>query len=238
MSQIYFITKKDLENKDILFNFIYPNTRITYYISDDFSPEFYIQLAKAGFISVSDYLKENKQYLFPEMQSEYAVLDFEELHISKKTRKLLKKDDEYILNIKGDIKEVLEKIDQYHKENWMRGKYAELLKELYSLSCKDDFELFAVELRSRAGKKLIAGEIGYKIASTYTSLSGFCDREYNGYGKLQMVLLAKYLYKEGFAFWNMGHPYMEYKLKLGAKILKRDIFLAKWLREVDLNLIF
>ena len=44
MSDIYYITEKDLDNKNILYNFIYPNEKVHYYYSDDFSVSFYIKL--------------------------------------------------------------------------------------------------------------------------------------------------------------------------------------------------
>lgn len=233
MAEIYYITKKDIDNKNTLFNFIYPNKDLNYYISDDFSSEFYIKLAKAGFISVSDYLPDNKQYLFPEMQFEYAVLDFENLHISKKVKKLLNKADAYSFSINEGFEEVLEKISDFHKDNWIRDDYLELLKNIKKSFNDENFELISVELRSCEGE-LIAGEIGYKIFSTYTSLSGFSNREYNNYGKLQMVLLAKYLEDANYSFWNMGHPYMQYKLDLGAKVLEREEFLERWLDKIKL----
>ena len=79
---------------------------------------------------------------------------------------------------------------------------------------------------------LIAGEIGYKIGKTYTSLSGFSkkDKKYNNWGKLQMILLAKHLEENSFSFWNLGHPYMQYKFDLGAKLYSREDFLEKWLQ--------
>ena len=64
MSQIPYITKEDIENKDILFEYIYTNEDINYYFSDKFDCEFYILLARAGFISVS-HTEDDKQYLLP-----------------------------------------------------------------------------------------------------------------------------------------------------------------------------
>jgi len=45
-----------------------------------------------------------------------------------------------------------------------------------------------------------------------------------------MTLLSQYLEKNQYSFWNMGHPYMQYKIDLGAKILSREEFLIKWLK--------
>ena len=80
--------------------------------------------------------------------------------------------------------------------------------------------------------KLVAGELGYTIGRTYTSLSGFCtrpDREWRHFGTLQMVMLAEHLRDLGYAFWNMGHPVQKYKRALGARVIAREEFLLRWL---------
>jgi len=234
MSDIYYITQKDIDN-NTLHEFIYPNKTVNYYYSDDFSLSFYIKLAKAGFISVS-HTQDNTQYLLPEMQFEYAVLDFEDLHISKKVKKILNNSSLYRFNITPKIKNVVEAIKNYHQENWIEKEYKELLEKLQEYNHPTiDFELFACELWCARTDKLIAGEIGYRINNTYTSLSGFTNKEkqYNNYGKLQMTLLSHYLQKNNYSFWNLGHPYMQYKKDMGAKILSRQDFLLRWLKEVN-----
>jgi len=233
MAQIPYITKDDIVNKDILFEYIYNNQEINYYFSDKFDCEFYILLARAGFISVS-YSEDDIQYLLPEMQFEYAVLDFENLHISKKVKKLLKQKNLYSFSIDQDFDNVLKLIDKYHKDNWIVGDYLNLLKKLYKYNSDISFKLISCELKAQSTDEIIAGEVGYIIGSTYTSLSGFSlkEKQYNNWGKLQMVLLAKYLQKNDFSFWNLGHPYMKYKLDLGAKVLNRIDFLQRWLKMI------
>ncbi len=229
---MYYITKKDIEDKNILFNFIYPNKFLNYYISDDFSPQFYIILAKAGFISVYEVIK-NIEHILPEIQLEYAVLYFDNLHISKKVNKLLKQNEKYIFKVNNSFEEVLKLLKTYHHDCWIEGKYIKLLQQLQDYK-KEDFTLMCFEIWCIETNKLISAEIGYKIYNTYTSLSGFTTKEkrYNNYGKLQMTLLANYLEENNYAFWNMGHPHMKYKLDLGAKVLIRDDFLKIWLKEV------
>ena len=99
----------------------------------------------------------------------------------------------------------------------------------------NNFSILSIELYDKNSKELIAGEIGYKINSTYTSLSGFSskDENYKNWGKLQMVLLAFYLEKNNFSFWNLGHPYMQYKFDLGAKLYSREDFLKRWLTQIQ-----
>lgn len=227
---IYLISQEELNNKDILFNFIYPNEKSNYYLSEDFSKDFYIKLASLGFITTSITLN-NKFYLLPEIQFDYAILDFENLHISKKVKTLLNKDT-YEFHINKNINLLLEKIENYHKTNWLKDEYKELILSLNTYKHLEiNFEIMSIELYDKNSQELIAGEIGYKINSIYTSLTGFSsnDKRYNNWGKLQLVLLANYLKEKEFSFWNLGHPYMQYKFDLGAVSYPRKEFLKRWL---------
>jgi Leu/Phe-tRNA-protein transferase len=235
---VYYLSFDDLKNEDILYNYIYANKDSNYYVSEDFSKDFYIHLAYYGFICTSATL-ENKFYLLAEIQFEYAILDFQDLHISKKVKKLLKEDNfEFTINTK--FEEVIYQLENYHKTNWLEDKYKDLL-----LSLKDykhpniDFQIMSIELNDKNTNELIAAEIGYKIGSIYTSLTGFSSKErnYNNWGKLQLVLLSKYLEENGFAFWNLGHPYMQYKFDLGAKTYSRDEFLKRWLKQIQIEIV-
>lgn len=233
MSQIYYISKKDVLDKNTLINGIYANDKTNYYYSDDYSVEFYILLARAGFINIS--IEDNGiQYLLPEMQFEYAVLDFKNLHISKKVKKLLKKDNLYTFSVNNSFIEVLDSIENYHDNNWVSGKYRTLLEKLHQIDMGDAFKVMSIELRCKKTNKLVAGEIGYKVGKTYTSLSGFSsnDKKYNNWGKLQLVLLSNYLENNNYAFWNLGQAFMQYKIDLGAKVTPRIEFLSMFLKEI------
>ena len=228
---LYLIQKDDIKDKKTLLS-IYKNQNTNYYVSSDFSEEFYILLAKCGFISTSIFI-ENEFYLLPEIQFEYAVLDFENLYISKKIKKLLNQNN-FNFYINKDVNKVLKKLEEYHKDNWLCDKYKDLILDLYKNS-DDYFSIITAELYDKSTNELIAAEVGYKINSTYTSLSGFSTKNkiYNNWGKLQMVLLGFYLEKNKFSFWNLGHPYMQYKFDLGAKVFTREEFLKKWLVEIQ-----
>ena len=210
------------------------NMQNSYYWSENWSEEFYVALAKKGFISTT-YDTPEGLILLPELQYSYAVLDFENLHISQKVMKLLQK-DEYIFSIDTKFDEVIEGFEKHHKYNWLKGEYLALMRKLYANKGEyENFELMSVELSCKTTGRLISAELGYKIGRTYTSLSGFTCREkaYNNYGTLQLVLLGKYLQKEGYAFWNLGHPHMEYKKKLGCDVVQRGEFLQRWNRHIE-----
>lgn len=203
----------------------------SYYWSDNWSEEFYIELSKTGFISTTHETKDGL-ILLPELQYDYAILDFENLHISQKVKKLMR-ENSYEFTLNSRFNEVVEKLSIHHKYNWLKGEYAQLIKSLYiNNDQREDFKTVSFELIDKNSRELIAGEVGYIIANTYTSLSGFSSREkkYANYGTLQLVLLAQHLQKSGFEFWNLGHPHMQYKQRLGCETYTRDDFLKRWRR--------
>ena len=235
LPKIYNITFEMLKDKSYFQENICLNMKNNYYWSDDWSEEFYIELANAGFISTT-YDTVNGLVLLPELQYSYAILDFKNLHISKKVQKIITKNDyKFCLNTKFD--EVLQNITMQHKYNWLKEEYIELLKNLYkNYSEKNNFKVISVELIDESTNELISGEVGYIIGKTYTSLSGFSSKEkkYNNYGTMQLVLLAQYLEQNAFSFWNLGHPHMEYKKRLGCAIYSRSEFLDRWLKSTQL----
>lgn len=212
---------------------IYTSERELYWTAD-WSPEFYVAQAKAGFISTSIDLgfPEPFRILLPEIQHAYAVLDWENLHRSRSMRRWMASDiclrQEFRLEVGVDFRDVLEGIARSHPDNWMEGRYHDLLAELAAGEW-DDFELLPVGLYDRRGQ-LVAGEMGVRTGKIYTSLTGFMDRrdpECCNAGKLQLLRLGEHLRDAGFAFWNLGHPYMPYKLDLGARIVQRPDFLRR-----------
>jgi len=205
------------------------NMTNSYYWSQDWSEEFYIELAKAGFISTS-YDTKDGLVLLPELQYDYAILDFKNLHISKKVKKLLHVDNyEFCINTR--FNEVIDRFDLQHKYNWLKDEYAKLLKNIsMNNELDNNFKVISFEIICKDTDELIAGEVGYIIGKTYTSLSGFSSKEkkYNNFGTLQLVLLSKYLEENSFSFWNLGHSHMLYKHKLGCTVYTRSEFLSRW----------
>lgn len=204
-----------------------------YYWSDDFSEEFYIKAAQSGFIITSMY-KDGKFLLLPEIQFDYALLDFEDIKIPKKVQKLLNTAN-YKFTINEKFDEVCEKIKSYHNDSWMKDEYITILKNIKSnKKLNKKFKLISIELSQNDTNQLISGEIGYKIGKIYTSLTGFTTKEknYNNWGKLQLVLLNNYLKENSFSFWNLGHPQLEYKIELGAKVYTRSEFLERLKSEI------
>jgi len=237
---IYQLTLDNLLDDHLMYCGIYPNTQLHLYWSDDWSEDFYIESAYAGFISTCLNM-DGADTLFPEIQPNYAILDWDNLIISKKVKKLTESqvflNNAFYVRLNVSLDDIVNKISDYHKDNWLSDKYAELLHRLIVYNDKKrDFHIVTVELCNSIDNEIIAGEIGYVIGATYTSLTGFCNKnnkKYNNFGKLQLVLLAKTLQYHGYHFWNLGHPYMNYKVELGAQITSRQHFLKKWLQSRD-----
>ena len=221
---IYNLPYEAVCSKIYLGEHIYPNMYKNYYWSDDFSASYYIAQAKAGFIAVTDTYEE-QELLLPEIQFSYALLDFEDLHISKKVAKLIDKERLEIV-IDDNIEEIAERIQSSHQNCWLSQRYIETLRATEGLD--KNFKVITVYIESQG--EIVAGEIGYRIGKTYTSLSGFSSKEkiHRNYGTAQLVLLGQYLQDNYFSFWNLGQPYMDYKVALGAKIYERKAFLKRW----------
>ncbi|MFT4550088.1 MAG: Leu/Phe-tRNA-protein transferase [Pseudoalteromonas tetraodonis] len=205
------------------------------YWTIDWSTEFYIAQAKAGFIATSIELdfEEPVRILLPEIQHAYAVLDWENLHVSRSMRRWMNRaaceDGAFELRVGIDFREVLKGIAKSHPDNWMDGCYHDLLGKLAAQEW-DGFELLPVGMFDGVGK-LVAGEMGIRTGKVYTSLTGFMDRsdpDLANVGKLQLFRLGEWLRDEGFAFWNLGHPYMQYKIDLGGRVVKRNEYLARF----------
>ena len=215
--------------------------RYNFFFADDWSPQFYRKQAKLGFIAIT-HIENDTLRLTPQLQREYAVLDWENLKIDRRVHRILHnsriENENIRLHIEPDPATAIEHLKEVWDQSWITEEYTELITNLAALcrSNKDrGFRIWGVTLSAGDDDKIIAGELGYSIGKTYTNLSGFFHREerkYNNFGKLQMVMLARKLEKAGIAFWNLGQPYMEYKLKLGADVVPRGLFLKRWDRAV------
>tara|TARA_R110002096_G_scaffold316010_12_gene510378 strand:- start:6957 stop:7682 length:726 start_codon:yes stop_codon:yes gene_type:complete len=214
---------------------IYEDSDHSHYWTTDWSPQTYVALAKAGFISTHFHHPELGGILLPEMQREYAVLDWRDLKMGRTMRRWINspacRDREYRLSLDHDLQAVISGIEMAHgNRNWLRNEYVHLLMELEGSNAHPDFRLRPMALIDKR-QNVVAGEIGYQVGMVYTSLTGFMnrsDKTLRNVGKYQLYLLAEQLQKSEIEFWNLGHPYMDYKLELGAKILDRQRFLQRW----------
>jgi hypothetical protein len=209
------------------------------YWSDRFEPEFYRAQARAGCIAVA-MDRGDRVFLMPELQEAYAVLDWGEVHRSRSLERLFRSERLAALDLRLVLNPdpeplIAALLERWRADTWLHPAYLDLLRAL-AAEPREDFRLWAVELRPGGDGPLVAGELGYSIGRTYTSLTGYHgrdSREWRDLGKVQLHLLAARLCERGYAFWNLGHPYMQYKLDLGARILPRRAFLERWKPAVE-----
>ncbi len=222
---IYPLHYEQVTDPAFLWQHIYPNMLRNYYWSDDFSPEYYIAQAQAGFIAVTD-IYQGMELLLPEIQFSYALLHYKHLHTSKKVGKLL--DRGLGLTVTSEIDAVCDKIRSYHKNCWLTPAYQATLNTTKNIDA--DFQILSAYIEEEG--EMIAGEVGYIIGESYTSLSGFsnCQKRFRNYGTAQLVLLAHFLHEQGIDFWNLGQSYMPYKFALGAVQYEREAFLKEWFK--------
>jgi GNAT acetyltransferase-like protein len=219
-------------------DYIAGETTLDHLWTDDWSPVFYRAQARLGFIAVAAPGPEGMgNVLLPELQHSYAVMDLPDLIVDRGVRRILESGrverEEIRLLIDCDPEGVLIRlVETWGEKTWLVPEYVRLMQLLAAAeerAADPGFRLLATTLL--AGDEPVAGELGYAVGRAYVSLSGFFRRErpeWNNFGKLQMVLLARRLEAAGFVFWNLGHPYMEYKTRLGARVVPRTEFLPIW----------
>ncbi|MBW2281926.1 MAG: hypothetical protein JRG82_14385 [Deltaproteobacteria bacterium] len=208
----------------------------TNYWTDDWSTDFYRLQARAGLISIAFEHDRLGPVLLPEMQSAYAVLDWPDLHLSRSMKRWMRSEayaqGGYGLRMGHDLQEILAGVRLAHGDhNWLSPAYADLLARLAADGEVDGFEVMTAGLVSQPTGRLVAGEVGYRVGRVYTSLTGFFDRRdpsLSNVGTLQLARLRAKLEFSDFAFWNLGHPSLQYKIDLGAKVVPRAAFLARW----------
>lgn len=221
---------------------IYPDLEHSLYCSLVWEPEWYVALARAGFISIA-WEADGLEILLPELQTAYAVLDWNRRRCLRAVRRLLRRGElaagGYTLQISPrpePVAAVMDGIGQaYGSACWFSRHYRSLLLDLANMGAAGrlpdaEFRLVATELRHGDGT-LLGGELGYTIGAIYTSLTGFLNRRdprHRNLGKVQLAALGVVLEQRGYAFWNLGHPHMAYKLEMGAEILSRAAFLERW----------
>lgn len=240
------ITEADLQPPRLAQE-IYPNQEHTLYWSYWWKPEWYVALARAGFISTS-HVVQGMDLLLPELQKEYAVLDWQNRRRLPAIRRMLKRGElvagGYTIKLSGAPEAVAAVIAgiqaAYGESCWLSHTYCWLMLQLAAMGAtvnpgtgngaRAEFQLVATALHHGDGT-LLAGELGYTIGAIYTSLTGFLDRRdprHRNLGKVQLASLGSLLERNGYAFWNLGHPHMAYKIELGAVKLPRAAFLERW----------
>jgi Leu/Phe-tRNA-protein transferase len=193
-------------------------------LSLDFDPAFIARLMAAGFLVMSCALEndeksgvtEKNYILMPKHHLIRSCLFFPDLHIKKSVQRLLSK---YELRFDVEFDRIIDTCVAVYGDGWLTAPLVDAIKKIRRL---DNTPARPVSFGLYRGGQLVAGEFGIVAGTVYTSYSGYHDED--NAGTVQMILLCRYLEKNGFAFWDLGMP-LDYKLTLGAREISRGEFL-------------
>tara|TARA_B100000614_G_scaffold223213_1_gene211453 strand:- start:83 stop:859 length:777 start_codon:yes stop_codon:yes gene_type:complete len=150
---------------------------------------------------------------------ERAVLDPRRVHVPRNVPRYARG---LSVVIDRDPTGVLRDIQRHHTDSWLSPALSAAF--LHWVGGADGFRVLSIEVYDGAGTR-VASELGYLVGSVYTSLSGAHFR--NGAGWVQMVAWARILADGGCAMWDLGMD-IEYKRRLGARLLPRQEFLGQY----------
>jgi Leu/Phe-tRNA-protein transferase len=155
--------------------------------------------------------------LFPKYHNIRSALFFENLHVGKSVRRFLPR---YELCFDRDFDVIIDKCVEKHGGDWLTERLLALIREVRRT---DGSPVKPAAFGVYRDGALKAGEFGIIAGRVYTSYSGYYEE--SSAGRVQMILTADYLKRNGFAFWDLGMP-LPYKNTLGAV----DIDAVEWTR--------
>jgi arginyl-tRNA---protein transferase len=183
---------------------------------DSFDPYLISKLCYEGYLPMATMVC-GRPVLLGKLHHQRCILYFDDLHIFKKVRK---RAGNLEISVDRAFDKCIEYIKQQHDECWLYPPLVKAFKILHE-TMSENVGFHSIEVWE--GTELVAGEIGYTVGSYYTSLSAFYRK--NSAGSVQLCAAAKLLEKSGFSFWNLGME-MDYKFKLGAQSISKNVFLA------------
>jgi Leu/Phe-tRNA-protein transferase len=216
-------------------------------LADVFDPEFIAELMEAGFLVMSINLSiddDDPVYiLLPKLHLVRSALFFQNLHIKKSVRRLLK---HYELKADTDFDYIIDRCIEKHGSDWLTPPLADCIKKIRQNAVSKNSAIENAESNHSAcntlspvpyaypasfalyrGGKLVAGEFGVVCGKVYTSYSGFYEED--NAGTVQLIKTTLFLQEHGFSFFDMGMP-LDYKTDLGAVDISPEEF-VKLLRE-------
>lgn len=187
--KIFFIKREHVSNAAVLRDIIYPNDALECFVTDDWSPEMFYSLARAGFITISHPFADGLSLLVSQIHTHFSVLDWENISEDMGVKKVLRKGIidslDIHLKINTNPRMACEGVAECHgKKSWMTDEYMELMQ---SFAGENPYGIrtLGIELWARGASEPICGEVGYIIGATYTSLTSFQNQQISPCGLLR-----------------------------------------------------
>ncbi|TFG84375.1 MAG: hypothetical protein E4H20_03340 [Spirochaetales bacterium] len=184
------------------------------------TPKAVEEAALAGFMPMSARFDEGAESITlftPKLHRVRCLIDPSDV---RPTKTVLRTAKRYALGLNLDFPAVLAGCFAKHGDGWLTPELRACFLELARSSAARAVHWTSAELYQDG--RLVAGEIGYVIGSAWASLSGYTT--VSGAGTVQLYALAALLAKTGLRVWDLGMP-IDYKLRLGARILERKHYL-------------
>ncbi|MBU0935737.1 MAG: hypothetical protein KKC64_08960 [Spirochaetes bacterium] len=176
-----------------------------------------------------------RAFFTPKLHTLRCLLSPGQVHVSRTARRQAAV---YTMSLDRDFPAVLQHCIAVHGQGWLTPDLCSVFLQLQQhqqLPRQFDDGMFAGDSPAIADRvlqlvsvelwkdaELAAGELGYRIGSVYTSLSGFYLVP--GAGTVQLTLLGGLLANAGCRLWDLGMP-MAYKQNLGGSLLPRREYL-------------
>jgi len=163
--------------------------------------------------------------VYPKLHLVRCLVDFASVPPPHKSA--VKRSAKYSLSVNQAFLRVCAGIVKQHGENWFYPRLVMAFQAMNRATQLMDgrVQVLSFELWNADGD-LVAGECGYAVGATYTSLSGF-TRERDGSGTVQMRAMAERLRASGYVLWDLGMA-LPYKVAAyGGTAVRRAEFLSR-----------
>ena len=196
----------------------------------DFSPAFIARLMQAGFLVMSSGIDDRGDdgeegdslppyILLPKLHLIRSALFFDNLHVKKSIKRHL---GNYELRFDSDFDRIVDRCLAIHGDGWLTPPLVDAIRCIR----RDRLcGVYPVSFALYRGGELVAGEFGVLAGRVYTSYSGYYDESNSG--TVQMILVTRFLQKNGFAFFDLGMP-LDYKTDLGAVDISPQEFVTRF----------
>jgi Leu/Phe-tRNA-protein transferase len=200
-------------------------------VSPDFSPEFIARLMDAGFLVMSSRMGDPEDgkddesdtgsyppfILLPRLHLSRSALFYHNLHIKKSIKRHL---GSYELCFDTDFDRIVNRCLEIHGDDWLTPP---LVSAIRHIRHNKHYGVYSASFALYRDGVLVAGEFGVIAGRVYTSYSGYYDESNSG--TVQLILTARYLQENDYAFFDLGMP-LTYKNDIGAENISPEHFVS------------